>query len=219
MNWVLDIATVAILVIGACVGRKRGFVRSLAGIIVLIAAIFGASLIAEKLAAPVTNWLQPMVQDAVWEKIQGNVSVKLSNLPQAVQNMASGAVAAGETAAVAAVKSVVYNVVRTVLYIVGFIVLRFVLTVFVRPLTKLFNNIPVVGGINKLLGGIIGLLGGVLVIYVAIWVLQSINLLKPEAIASTRVLVFFAQHSLVELFNRLLSVKDDVAAFIGNLKK
>lgn len=212
MNWILDIATVAVLVIAASIGGKRGFVRSLTGFVILFVSVFGASLIALRLSAPVTDWVLPMVQDAVWDKIRESVSATMGFLPRLAKGAAFGS-------SDAAVRIVVFRIVCTVLYIVGFAALRFVLTVFVRPLTKLFNNIPVVGGINKLLGGIIGLLGGVLVIYVAIWVLQSIELIKPEAIASTRVLVFFAQHSLVELFNRLLSVKDDVAAFIGNLKK
>lgn len=212
MNWILDIATVAVLVIAASIGGKRGFVRSLTGFVILFVSVFGASLIALRLSAPVTDWVLPMVQDAVWDKIRESVSATMGFLPRLAKGAAFGS-------SDAAVRIVVFRIVCTVLYIVGFAALRFALTIFVRPLTRLFNRIPLVGGINKLLGFVIGLVCGVLIVYVASWVLQSIELIKPQTIASTHVLAFFANHSLVELFNRLLFVKDNVTAYMLDLKK
>ena len=110
--------------------------------VILFISVFGASLIASRLSAPVTDWVQPMVQDAVWEKIRESVSASLDFLPRLAKGAAFGS-------ADAAVRSVVFRIVHTVLYIVGFIGLRFVLMVFVRPLTRLFNHIPLVGGIKE----------------------------------------------------------------------
>ena len=218
MYWILDIAAAAVLIGGMINGKKKGFVRTVLGVVLLIVAIFGASLIAERLTAPVTNWLQPIVQDKVWPAIQKGRSANLEGLPQVVIDLVDGALAAGESAAVAMVKGVVYNIVHTVLFVLSFVALRFVLQPIFNPLTRGLNKIPLVGGVNQLLGAAAGLLCGALLLYVVIWALQNFRILKPEIIAATHLVRFFANYSLVELFNELLAVKDRAAAFIGGLK-
>ena len=124
---------------------------------------------------------------------------------------------AGASAAVNAVRSAIYPVIHTVLYIVSFILARALLGLLARPILRACEEVPVLGGLNSLLGALLGALGGLLALYALLWVLQATRLLKPELIAQTKLLAFFAGHSLVELFNRMVGFGASVQGYIGRV--
>lgn len=64
---IIDAAFVLVLVLGIVFGAKRGLFRSLMGLLTIIAALVGATLLADALAQPVTDALMPRVEKSVQE--------------------------------------------------------------------------------------------------------------------------------------------------------
>ena len=78
-----------------------------------------------------------------------------------------------------------------------------VLRLALSPL-HLFTKLPVVHGANALLGGALGLVKGALLVFLAVWVLQKLQLLvTPELVDKTVLLKFFARNSPIDLIAKL----------------
>ena len=78
-----------------------------------------------------------------------------------------------------------------------------VLRLALSPL-HLFTKLPVVHGANALLGGALGLVKGALLVFLAVWVLQKLQLLvTPELVNKTVLLKFFARNSPIDLIAKL----------------
>ena len=59
-------------------------------------------------------------------------------------------------------------------------------------------------GANALLGGALGLVKGALLVFLAVWVLQKLQLLvTPELVNKTVLLKFFARNSPIDLIAKL----------------
>jgi len=67
MIW-MDIVIAAVLVLSVVIGIKRGLLKSLAGVIIMILSFMGASWAANMLSGPVAKWLQPMLQETILQK-------------------------------------------------------------------------------------------------------------------------------------------------------
>ena len=88
---------------------------------------------------------------------------------------------------------------RVICLLLLLLLLRLVLT----PL-HLFTKLPVVHGVNALLGGALGLVKGMLLVFLAVWVLQKLQLfITPELVSKTVLLKFFAQNSPIDLIAKL----------------
>ena len=83
------------------------------------------------------------------------------------------------------------------------LLLLLVLRLALSPL-HLFTKLPVVHGINALMGGVLGLVKGALLVFLAVWVLQKLQIfITPEIVNKTVLLKFFAQNSPMDLIARL----------------
>ena len=83
------------------------------------------------------------------------------------------------------------------------VLLLVVLRLALSPL-HLFTKLPVVHGVNALLGGALGLVKGALLVFLAVWVLQKLQLLvTPELVDKTVLLKFFARNSPIDLIAKL----------------
>ena len=63
MTWVIDAILAAVLVGLVWLGAKRGLMKSLAGVISVGAAFFGASWCANRFVTPVSRWLEPLLRE------------------------------------------------------------------------------------------------------------------------------------------------------------
>ena len=71
MTWVIDAILAAVLVGLVWLGAKRGLMKSLAGVISVGAAFFGASWCANRFVTPVSRWLEPLLQESIRQKLSG----------------------------------------------------------------------------------------------------------------------------------------------------
>ncbi len=211
----VDIALAALLLLALVMGWRQGFVQALTRIVVVVAALLLAGWIAGKLAEPAAKWLEPMLTEK-WEQrltAQGNTEdagemlaafgFEGDTLSEMVERAAEMAQQAGETLLSAVVSTAVRSAAYAVVYLVSFLLLLLVLRLALSPL-HLFTKLPVVHGINALMGGVLGLVKGALLVFLAVWVLQKLQIfITPEIVNKTVLLKFFAQNSPMDLIARL----------------
>ena len=204
----VDLILLALLLIGLVLGWRQGFVQALTRIIVVVAALLLAGWIAGKLAEPAARWLEPILSTA-----QGNTSdagemlaafgFEGDTLSELVDNAVEKAQQAGETLLSAVVSTALKSAAYAVVYVVSFLLLLLLLRLVLTPL-HLFTKLPVVHGVNALLGGVLGLVKCALLLFLAVWVLQKLQLLvTPELVNKTVLLKFFAQNSPIDLIAKL----------------
>ena len=124
-------------------------------------------------------------------------------LSELVDNAVEKAQQAGETLLSAVVSTALKSAAYAVVYVVSFLLLLLLLRLVLTPL-HLFTKLPVVHGVNALLGGVLGLVKCALLLFLAVWVLQKLQLLvTPELVSKTVLLKFFAQNSPIDLIAKL----------------
>ena len=66
---VADVVIAAVLVLAVIIGARKGLVKSLAGVVIVAAAFIGASFVANAFAEPVAEFLGPMIEENILEKL------------------------------------------------------------------------------------------------------------------------------------------------------
>lgn len=216
---IADLVICVVLALGIIFGAKRGFIRSVAGIVVLVLSIFGATVAANVLTEPVTQFVEPIVQQRMAEKLtqtptsmsssQAAASEMLQNLhfdtdliADLAEKAAEKVQETGATLLAAVMDSVVATVVHAVIFLVVFIILMIVLSLIVKAL-DLTAKLPVVRTANGLGGAVVGLIKALLLVVLGIWVLRRFGWLTEDLVADTLLLRFFATHSLMDLIMAL----------------
>ena len=202
-----DLILLALLLIGLVLGWRQGFVQALTRIIVVVAALLLASWIAGKLAEPAARWLEPILSEKLEQRLtaQGNTDdagemlaafgFEGDTLSELVDNAVEKAQQAGETLLSAVVSTALKSAAYAVVYVVSFLLLLLLLRLVLTPL-HLFTKLPV--------GGVLGLVKCALLLFLAVWVLQKLQLLvTPELVNKTVLLKFFAQNSPIDLIAKL----------------
>ena len=205
-----DLILLALLLIGLVLGWRQGFVQALTRIIVVVAALLLASWIAGKLAEPAARWLEPILSEKLEQGNTDDAGEMLAafgfegdTLSELVDNAVEKAQQAGETLLSAVVSTALKSAAYAVVYVVSFLLLLLLLRLILTPL-HLFTKLPVVHGVNALLGGVLGLVKCALLLFLAVWVLQKLQLLvTPELVSKTVLLKFFAQNSPIDLIAKL----------------
>ena len=197
-----DLILLALLLIGLVLGWRQGFVQALTRIIVVVAALLLASWIAGKLAEPAARWLEPILSEKLEQRLTA-FGFEGDTLSELVDNAVEKAQQAGETLLSAVVSTALKSAAYAVVYVVSFLLLLLLLRLILTPL-HLFTKLPVVHGVNALLGGVLGLVKCALLLFLAVWVLQKLQLLvTPELVSKTVLLKFFAQNSPIDLIAKL----------------
>ena len=199
----VDLALAAVLLIALVMGWRQGFVQALTRILVVVAALLLA------------RWLEPILSEKLEQRLtaQGNTSdagemlaafgFEGDTLSKLVDSAVQKAQQAGETLLSAVVSTALRSAAYAVVYVVSFLLLLVVLRLALSPL-HLFTRLPVVHGVNALLGGALGLVKGALLVFLAVWVLQKLQLLvTPELVDKTVLLKFFARNSPIDLIAKL----------------
>ena len=219
---IIDVIAAAILIASAAWGAHRGLLRALAGLAVVIAALVGAAIIANTLAAPAAHLVTPLIQ----EHIETRVDAAMAQQSQEVQmpeedvdqdfaiedllalmgldeDVRSSLVQqteekirdTGVSLAMAVVESVAQSILYAALFVLSFAVLTIALKLLVRAL-DLVLQLPGLHLVNSLGGGIIGLIEGALALFLAIWVLRRFSVsFETDTVSATHILKFFAAHT------------------------
>lgn len=210
---IIDAVAVAVLLGSALWGAKKGLLRSLAGLLIVLVSLIGASVIAAALSGPAAKLAAPMIEKRVeaWveEEVQEKLPPSSNTIPEDLEDLldllgmdarrrdalASEAGEAiretGVSAATAVVESLARSFLHGLLYAVSFVVLSVGLHLLVRAL-DLVLRLPGLHGLNALGGGLLGLLEGALLLFLAAW---ALGILGVDLTEESRVFRFFSLHT------------------------
>ncbi len=209
INLIVDLLIIAIIAIGAIIGAKRGFIKSVlktcAGIIALIVAYaFNKPLsaflsekyfhgpIEEKISVALDTHLGGALDTLTPEKLVSGVPDALKNILNLVgydiEKIASEAIASGadtvsrfcESSAAVIANALSTIIAFSVLLIGSFIILRILAFV----LDSIFRHIPGIKQLNSTLGLLFGLICTVLNVWLfsscAVYLIEAIRLSAPD---------------------------------------
>ncbi len=187
---IIDIVLALVLLGFAAAGWRRGALKSVIGIVIVLVALAGAGIVAEQGAPMAAKALSPVLSEQVQMRL-GNAAADAWGAgdedgftdvysaaglyEKTAEQLAESAVArvreTGETLLTAAVEQLVLYVSRAVLFLLAF----FVLLAALKVASKFLGLLTAAPGIhlaNALGGGILGLLQGCLVLLAIIWAMQ-----------------------------------------------
>lgn len=172
-----DIIVVLIIAVFALLGYKKGFVKSVVGIL-----SFVASMVLAWFLYPVAADLLKTfgVESALFESIQNTVGSyvggDLDALPEAIRS-------AAEVGKDGIVYGVAEGAAKVILNIIAFICVmilsRIIIWIGVR-LLKILSSIPVISFFNRIGGLLLGIFQGILVIYVILTIVFAVEPLKTS---------------------------------------
>lgn len=216
MAVIADVVIAAVLLAGIVLGARRGLLQSLAGVVIVVVAFFCAAWVARRFADPVAQWLQPILEQRLTRKIE-NQSVSTASagdmlalfgftgrsLTELVKTVTDQAIQTGRTLLEEVVGSVIHSIAYTVIYILAFLVLYLALKLLLKPL-DLASKLPGLRTLNGLGGAALGFTEALLLLYLAVWVLQKLQLIiTPQLLEESMFLKFFVNYSPISLITSL----------------
>ncbi len=209
MAYILDGVVILIFLMAVAIGHRRGFIKTVAGMVAFLAALAVAMLLGQPVAEfAYDKTMEPTVIAAVEEQVTGDgatiggMNRVLDSLPGFVQNlMGNVGISTGEdvlekltgetgdTLAQQISVNVVRPVVVPLLRVLCMLVLFLLAYIGARVLFKVMNvvaKLPLLKQLNKSLGLISGVVSGVL------WVLLAVTVIQVLAATNT----FITQQAL-----------------------
>lgn len=198
---IIDTIVVILLVGAAACGAKRGLLRALAGLLIVVAALVGAGMIAATFSGPAAKLAAPLISERIARQVDEAMAVQADSarMPEAdaeggfqIEDLLallgldedvrdSLAESARETVrdtgvsvATAVVESIARSMIYGVLYILSFLALMILLHILVRAM-DLLMKLPGLHGMNALGGGALGLIEGALLLFLAVWAARRLG--------------------------------------------
>lgn len=214
---IIDVAAVAIILVSALLGRRRGFIKTLSWLIAIALSLYLSSSFAD-IAAPVVSekYVVPHLTSAVEKNIEAEKEpapqspveysefFKNLGIPEGIITDATGEISKVISQnftepLTALVHNIAYKLTRTVLFVVFFLILLLVISLLLK-VVNLAAKIPGLNFINKTLGLILGLILGYLIVIILSFILNKTGTyLTGEILEDTHVLKFL--HSLFPFAN------------------
>lgn len=196
---IADGVIVILLIAGVVIGAKRGLIRSLMGLFVVVGALIGATMLANNYTDPITDKIAPKIEDTMVEKFSEELqktsfSLELDSdvitdalqqvgLPPQVGGLLGGAMDAlngimtsakavsGESFR-SSISSSVHTIVRKAVH-TALTLLGFLALVVVLKIVALLIdhafNLPLLDMTNAVGGGMMGLLEAATLIYIILF--------------------------------------------------
>ena len=221
---IIDIVIVLVLVGFTAYGAKRGLFQSLAGLVIVVVALFGAAIVAGTFAKPVAKVAAPLVEkyfaeqiqdvlDETWQDVENEITEVVSGLPEdgflsgVMENVGTaleGATDSAAEAVSAAVERLVESFAYGLLFILAFILLLILLRVLCAAM-GLLTKLPGVHGLNALGGAAFGLAEGVLLVFLVVFMLRNLGVsLDTAALQEAHILRIFRENTPISILMSLL---------------
>ena len=222
---IIDIVIVLVLAGFTVYGAKRGLFQSVAGLVIVVVALFGAAIIAGTFAKPIARVVAPMVEkhfevqlkDFLEQHLdESDLSEDLTGeLPEPeddflanmldqggelMEETAESAAALAATATERLIESFAYGI----LFVLGFILLLILLRVLCAAM-GLLTKLPGVHGLNALGGAAFGLTEGILLVFLAVYMLRNLGVsLDTAALQEAHILRIFRDNTPLSMLLSLL---------------
>lgn len=216
---IADGLVLAVLLIFACIGARRGLILSLCGLLAFVVAFLGASFAARTLSPVVADALEPRFAAAIEEQLNESIrqqaeageaavlspdDVPLEGVLDALREMGfyetlintvdraveSGMTAAAASAAAAVAAAIAQSAAYLILFLLGFFLILLAWRLLSRAL-DLVARLPGLHFLNKTGGTLFGLVQGCIILFVAAWLLQFFGQMLPRELVEQTVLLKF----------------------------
>lgn len=205
---IIDIIAAAILLGFVISGAKRGLFRALAGLVMILVALIGARVAAEKLTTPTVELMRPVLEHRIEAKLDAALetpkeSVQMpeedtdadgldardllallgvgeERLDELVERVQENVRDTGVTILTAVAEAVAEPVLYSVIFLLAFLLLLVGLKLLAR-LLDLAMKLPVLHGANALGGGIVGALEGAAVLLLLTMLLLRLDVPLEES--------------------------------------
>lgn len=216
---IADGLVLAVLLIFACIGARRGLILSLCGLLAFVVAFLGASFAARTLSPVVADALEPRFAAAIEEQLNESIrqqaeageaavlspdDVPLEGVLDALREMGfyetlintvdraveSGMTAVAASAAAAVAAAIAQSAAYLILFLLGFFLILLAWRLLSRAL-DLVARLPGLHFLNKTGGALFGLVQGCIILFVAAWLLQFFGHMLPRELVEQTVLLKF----------------------------
>ena len=216
---IADGLVLAVLLIFACIGARRGLILSLCGLLAFVVAFLGASFAARTLSPVVADALEPKFAAAIEEQLNESIrqqaeageaavlspdDVPLEGVLDALREMGfyetlintvdraveSGMTAVAASAAAAVAAAIAQSAAYLILFLLGFFLILLAWRLLSRAL-DLVARLPGLHFLNKTGGTLFGLVQGCIILFVAAWLLQFFGQMLPRELVEQTVLLKF----------------------------
>ena len=216
---IADGLVLAVLLIFACIGARRGLILSLCGLLAFVVAFLGASFAARTLSPVVADALEPRFAAAIEEQLNESIrqqaeageaavlspdDVPLEGVLDALREMGfyetlintvdraveSGMTAVAASAAAAVAAAIAQSAAYLILFLLGFFLILLTWRLLSRAL-DLVARLPGLHFLNKTGGALFGLVQGCIILFVAAWLLQFFGQMLPRELVEQTVLLKF----------------------------
>lgn len=216
---IADGLVLAVLLIFACIGARRGLILSLCGLLAFVVAFLGASFAARTLSPVVADALEPRFAAAIEEQLNESIrqqaeageaavlspdDVPLEGVLDALREMGfyetlintvdraveSGMTAVAASAAAAVAAAIAQSAAYLILFLLGFFLILLAWRLLSRAL-DLMARLPGLHFLNKTGGALFGLVQGCIILFVAAWLLQFFGQVLPRELVEQTVLLKF----------------------------
>ena len=216
---IIDLCAVGIIILFTVRGYKRGLIKTVAGLLALVLAFYGAGFVAKQFTPAVsasytqqyirkivTNEVGQQIGQAVLDEEAGTPPVtqqeqaepeqsqSKSWMPQAISKVVDDAVAefkqTGQLAVDAGITKASDTITYAALFVLAFIALLIILKLIIWAL-DLAAKMPVVKTVNKFGGVITGLIIGYVIVLLAAYVLLNFTgVINHEQVSQTVLMRF-----------------------------
>ena len=216
---IIDAVVVLILVGFTIFGARRGLLQTLAGLVIVIAALVGAGMIAATFSGPAAKLAAPLIEKQIEKKIDAAIAesaptastrteedsqledlLSLLGLDTEVRDSLAEKAQdtvrdTGVSVVAAVVTSIAQSIIYGVLYILSFVALSVLLHVLFKAM-GLLTKLPGIYSLNALGGGLLGLIEGALLLFLAVWAARRLGVsFEAEPFAGAHILAVFTIHT------------------------
>ena len=190
MAVIIDVVLAAVLIVCAVFGWRRGALKSVLGIVAVVAALIGAGFVSQQGAPMAAKALAPVITHQVEQRLEESMQAALPGSDAAeeetwffgaglyqktAEKMAKAAFdqarETGEAMATVALESMLRSVAAAVLFLLSFIVL-FVVLLLLSNVLGLLKAVPGLHTMDALGGAALGLVKGCLILFAILWAIQ-----------------------------------------------
>lgn len=222
---IIDAIVVIVLVGFTVCGARRGLLRTLAGLVMVVVALVGAGMLAATFSGPVTKLVSPIIQEHISDRVEEAMAQQAGTHQESEEFRAEDLLAllgldedvrgslaeraeesirdTGASIASAVVESMVSSFAYGILFILSFLALLLLLHVLVGAM-DLVMKLPLLHGLNTLGGGVLGLIEGALLLFLAVWAARRLGIsFETEALAEAHILRIFTTNTPLSLLSFL----------------
>ncbi len=169
----MDFIVIAIIAIFAIFGYKRGFLRSVVGMLSLIASI----ALAWMLYPVVTDLFTSLgLSNIVFEEIQNVMSSHIGSTEQisALPQFMRAAASAGSAEIIASTAAALTETVMNIISFIAVLIIARIIIWIAQKLLIAVSKIPLIGFVNKLAGLLLGAVQGLLITFILFSIIYAI---------------------------------------------